>query len=534
MQTMSTGQQALDIRYYFSVIRNRALSVLLVTAIALGFALGLSFLQTPVYVATAKVVVKLPVSPTGAPVAAGELIEMETEAEIAKSQEVAAVAAPKVPDATPSEVLGAIDVEAPVETQVLVITYSDPSPRRAATGAQAVASAYLEYKVEQAQEALELARLPLDKRLRILQARLSELNKDLEGRQGPVNSGISVRRDVITSELGVIRNQLALLGGVLVDPGEIIDVAEPPTSPARPNHALNGILGLAVGLILGVVIALLRERLDDKIRTPDELAAASRAPVLGLIPTIARRVRNGSVFLAGGKKTRPAQEAYRALRASLSFAIRQRELKVVMVTSAEPGAGKSTTAANLAVAMAQANSNVILVSGDLHQPTLTRIFGVDSELGLGDYLANPKITRGLYTEVGVPGLRLVASSATTGTTERLSSPAMKDLMGRLRESADIVLIDTPPVLSVSDALLLAPYADGALFVARAGSTIDAAVEEARIRLSQVGTDVIGSVLNHAQSTEVTLSRRSYGGAGNDENGKSALSISSSRTVGTPT
>ena len=208
----------------------------------------------------------------------------------------------------------------------------------------------------------------------------------------------------------------------------------------------------------------------------------------------------GSSLITISDPSSPVSEAFRALRTNIQFAAVDRELHTLLVTSAEPGANKSEMAANLAVTMAQADQRVILVDCDLRKPALHTLFGLESERGLvtmmlgEDDLGEPPLQA-----TGVPGLSLLAAGPKPPRpSDVLSSKRMERIIELLRERADILLFDAPPILSVTDGSILATKVDGVLLVTKAGYTKREQVEDAKAQLNKVNAHIVGAVLGNAE------------------------------------
>jgi capsular exopolysaccharide synthesis family protein len=194
-----------------------------------------------------------------------------------------------------------------------------------------------------------------------------------------------------------------------------------------------------------------------------------------------------------------AAEAYRTLRTNIQFSSLDRPLKTLLITSTAPDEGKSTTLANLAVTMAQAEQRVLIVDCDLRRPSLHSIFGLSNELGLTSAILEQEPGELPIQATAVPGLSLLASGPLPPRpADLLGSRRMGAMMERLRAAADIVLIDTPPVVAVTDAAVLAPQVDGVLLVLQAGHTRRDRAREARQILEKVKAHIIGVVLNNAR------------------------------------
>jgi non-specific protein-tyrosine kinase len=194
-----------------------------------------------------------------------------------------------------------------------------------------------------------------------------------------------------------------------------------------------------------------------------------------------------------------AAEAYRTLRTNIQFSSLDRSLKTLLITSTAPDEGKSVTLANLAVTMAQAEQRVLMVDCDLRRPSLHSIFGLSNEQGLTSAILEQGEGELPIQATAVPGLSLLASGPLPPRpADLLGSRRMVALLERMRASADIVLIDTPPVVAVTDAAVLAPQVDGVLLVLQAGHTRRDRAREARLILEKVKAHIIGVVLNNAR------------------------------------
>jgi succinoglycan biosynthesis transport protein ExoP len=273
--------------------------------------------------------------------------------------------------------------------------------------------------------------------------------------------------------------------------------AQTPTSPVKPRVLLNTILGLLSGAVLGVSTAFLLEYLDDTIKTPEEVSAVLDLPTLGNVTRIpgVKELKDGLIALKEPRS--PLVEAYRALRTNVQFSLVGNPSASILVTSAGPKEGKSTTLANLGTVMAQAGKRIILADTDLRRPTLHEFFEVPREPGLTDLLLDdePEVTKYLR-ETSIPGLWLLPSGPLPpNPSELLSSPQAGRIFEDLKDRADVVLFDSPPVLAVTDATILSTKVRGVLLVLDAGTTRTDVAQQGQEALTQVGASILGVVLN---------------------------------------
>ncbi len=301
----------------------------------------------------------------------------------------------------------------------------------------------------------------------------------------------------------------------------VVDVARIPTSPIKPNVPRNMELGLILGLACGIGLAFTLESLDTSIRTMEQVNAISALPALGTIPlqfanngSLRRRLKPVSVemdnptppaLVTYERPKSEAAEAYRSLRTSILLSSFGAPPKVILVTSALPQEGKTTISANSALVLAQRGDRVLLIDADLRRPGIDKLFGFRSRGGLSTLISGgDKFEDVVVPFTDVPNLWILpAGPIPPQPAELLGSTVMKDHIARWRNEFDHVVIDTPPCLSVTDAVVLSPEADRVILVARAGKTTKIALRRACELLLQVNARVMGIVLNalNMHSTE---------------------------------
>lgn len=276
----------------------------------------------------------------------------------------------------------------------------------------------------------------------------------------------------------------------------VVKNAALPTDPVSPQPVKNLLLALVLGGLLGVALAVVRDRLDVTVRSTADLSGLSTAPNLGGIPYDPNAPRQALALLTDPMGRRA--EAYRALRTNLRFVNAARRPRRIVVTSAIVGEGKSTTTANLAMALADSGASVCAIEADLRRPGLLSSFGLDGGIGLTDVLiGNCAIDEVLQPFGDLPLDLLGAGTLPPNPSELLGSPVMVDLLDQLTQRYDVVLCDAPPVLPVTDAAVLATHCDGVLVIAASGAVTVPGVTETLRQLDAVGAKVLGIVLNRA-------------------------------------
>jgi exopolysaccharide transport family protein len=295
----------------------------------------------------------------------------------------------------------------------------------------------------------------------------------------------------------------------------IIDAARVPTFPSEPNIPRNLSFALVLGVISGVGLAFLLENMDNTVRTPEQAQAISGLPSLGMIPLGSKSAGHGAakrLALTASKEVvetvtqvRPQSqmaESYRALRTSLLLSNLGAPPKVIMVTSARPQEGKTTTSINTAIVLAQKGVRVLLVDADLRRPSIHKTLGMGPRSGLSNVLTgSATLSQTITTSPILPNLFIMpAGMPPPNPAELLASSNMRDLIAELRQQFDHIVIDTPPTLSVTDAVVLSPRADATILVIRSGQTTKQALRRARDILMQVNAHVAGVLLNAVDLT----------------------------------
>ncbi|GBD11055.1 Tyrosine-protein kinase YwqD [bacterium HR23] len=287
--------------------------------------------------------------------------------------------------------------------------------------------------------------------------------------------------------------QLLAMGTLLV-----VEPALPPRTPVAPAKGRLTALAVLLGALVGLVGGLALEALNNKVRSPEEVEALTGLPVLGTIFLWKARESGARPIWGRDRPKSTMAEAYRQVQANAQFVLAGHpHAKALLITSPTSDEGKSTTAVNLAVAFAQAGMRVLLVDADLRHTDLHRWFGLPNQQGLSNLLADASLSpASLVQETGIERLRLLSAGPTPpNPAELLSLPRAQQVFQALEGLADVVLIDAPPVIPVSDALRLARLADGVLLVARAQATVREALLQAYRAVRQTGTPVLGVVLN---------------------------------------
>jgi polysaccharide biosynthesis transport protein len=477
-----------SLRAYGQIIRRRKWWVILITLAGLAISLGLSLTEPDQYSASAQVIVQASTASTalGAvpqPVTATQVQTLQLLVTGAPVRQAVRRQLGSTPGVTATEI---------AQTNAIAITATSSSPARAAAVANAYARAFVRNQVDLAITAMTAAESQLKAHIRVLRKQITTER---------AIRGDSAQLAALVNQEGVLSQQLAQLqvdAAGNTAPVVLDSPAQVPTSPSSPKPPEDAALGLVAGLVLGLGGAFLRDNLDDALLTQESAERTAGAPVLATVPLVPSwKRRDRPLVISIANPTSPAAEAYRSLRTSLQFAGQERDLRTILVTSPASEEGKTTTLANLGAVYAQAGKQVVLVSCDLRRPRLGKFLGVDESVGLTTVLLGEHALAQVVQPVqGDRRLWVLPSGPLpSNPAELLSGQGAQEVFAALTQSFDVVLIDSPPLLPVTDAVLLSRQVDATVLVVAAGQTRRGELQRAAEKLDQVSAPVVGIVLN---------------------------------------
>lgn len=490
----------MELRDYLNVIRARKAAIIQAVLIVTLTALVVSLVQPKTYLGEARVLVQE--KDAGAALFGQVLPELSSQPERALQTQVQIMQLRPLAEAairklnlgeTPKELLSRVQVSAVGQTNLVTIRVQDTSPDRAAEIANALAEEYVTWSKESKRESLRAASAEVDRRLQVTKEEILELGRRIkaEGRSDDVAAELQIATGAYTT-LAEKLEQLRINEQLEIGSGRVVSTAVEDPVPIAPKPARNSVLGGLVGVVFGVGMAFLLEYLDSTIKSTEEAEKVFGAPVLGIVPMerFDKGVKRQLTIIDSPGSA--AAEAYRVLRNSLDFVNFEHNLKTIMVTSATPREGKSTVSANLATSLAQAGKKVVLVSCDFRRPTTDQFFAVNNMIGLSDVLLGTHSLKAALQKTSDEGLLVLgAGKMPPNPSELLASAKMCDLIESLKEWADWIVVDTPPVLAVADPISVARWVDAVLMVSKAGESTREAAGKAVELLGKVGARIIG-------------------------------------------
>jgi capsular exopolysaccharide synthesis family protein len=286
---------------------------------------------------------------------------------------------------------------------------------------------------------------------------------------------------------------------------EVVDAAEVPERPIRPNTRGNLIIGLLVSLVISLIMAFVSEALDSRIQTPAAVKSVLGLPSLGMLPFVSSKsLKGGKLVLSHGVPAEYA-EACRSLRTNIIASAGGKKGRSLLLTSAAPGDGKSIVAVNLAIALGRSGSRVIIIDADLRRPVLHQLLEREQRPGLVEVLSGTKRPSDAIVATRSPNVWLLPSgTGVANPSEQLGSTRFREFLAKLSDSFDWVIVDSPPVMAVTDPAVIAHLASGVLFVVNARRTRQRVAQAALDQLETAGASFAGAVLN-----SVTLDRHHY-------------------------
>jgi capsular exopolysaccharide synthesis family protein len=509
----ASADGSLDLREFLQKVTRRKWLILGVVVLVASLAAAYSYSRPKVFSATATVLAR-PILVQSTDTDPLDNLSMPTEAQLVGSNGVARIARTLMGSTESiADLLKRVSVSTPENTQILQISFKDSGADTARRGAQGFAQGYLEFKAAQALRAIAENSATIQDQIDEVDLAIQAVDDEIEGfpPESPERtSAESERESLEATRLGLL-NQKTAWETSASDPGEVVERAEEPSSPISPKHQVDLALGILLGLGLGVALASVREQLQDRIEDSSGFRRSLKAPVLGLIPESPMLRGDLPRLVTIDEPRSPAAEAYRTLRTNLLAACKAAKVRTILVTGSRQAEGKTTTAVNLAVALAQVGRSVVLISADLRYPRVHSLLGIGNEQGLGQVLLGTLALNNAVVDTSVPNLRVLPSgpaSEVDEPAELLQSDRMFEVIRGCRQ-ADFVIIDGPPIEPVADSLVLSDLVDGVLFVADAQEGTRGGVSRSRHQLEQVGGTILGGILNRVHESKTPTAYGTY-------------------------
>ncbi len=519
MQTSTTNDAGLQVADYGRMMRRQAWLILLVMLGCGVLAAGYTALQSKSYQATSGVLVKpIIINPADASKRTSDLINMDTESQLVRSAPVVGLAKAALKSSmTQDQLTEAVSVTVPANTEVLQITYTGSSAKAAQQGAQAFTDAYLKYRSAQASSDAKSQLAAAQKQALYITSQLLDVSGKIAG--AATNSTdkafYTSSQQALTSQLTDTRTTISRLTNIVIDPGTVVQSPEVPKKASSPSLPLDVAIGLALGALLGLLVAMIRHRRDDRVRSASDLEESLDLPVLATVPT--SRASGGQLATLGGSAA--ALEAYRRLRsvllgmlhddgrrrpeATLAEALpaaREGERprapgRIILITAAGENADTAEVGANLAVLFAKGGASVVLIDTRTDSPA-TAVFGLRNDRGLSDVVEHEAYGEELVQRpADIPNLAVIGSGRGANSVgEVMSTRVGRRLLEWLQRSADYVIITADSVTASADAQTLAPMAHAVLLTVPAGVAREHEVRSASHDLAQVGAPIAGAVL----------------------------------------
>ncbi|HXA34006.1 MAG TPA: polysaccharide biosynthesis tyrosine autokinase [Acidimicrobiales bacterium] len=491
---------------YARILWRRKLTILIVVVVAVAATVGLDSVRTKRYTGTARLLfVSQSYSSVGA-VTPLSPTDIATDIGLVQSSTVKAIVAKSLKTAPPP-----VSVAEQGTTEIATVSVTSTDPAFAAKAANAYAKGYIQASQQRFLNTSQAAENQLQGQINALQNQINGLQNQINqanSKDTSTLSNLDNQLGALASQQNTLRAQLSQIQvNVAQSPsgGQLVEPATQSNSPVSPKRVTDALIALVIGLIVGIAVALLRETLDDRIRTKAELErVAGGLPSLGLIPVVGEWHDRKKPFLISALHPRsPPAEAYRGLRTSIQFISLDKAIKTLQVTSPAAADGKTTTSANLAVTMAEAGKNVVLVGCDLRRPRIHDFFGLSNNVGFTSILVGDvSLEDALQSVPDHKNLTVLPSGPIPpNPSELLGSAKAREVIARLAQAADVVILDSAPVLPVTDAAVLARQVDAILLVAKSGSTTQKDITRSVEVLTRVDAPLAGLVLNGASEAD---------------------------------
>jgi non-specific protein-tyrosine kinase len=502
-------QTTVSLRHYLDVLWRRKWIIVLTMVLVTLIVVGASLLQPTRYAGTARVIAvqQSPALNVATSLDVGSLTLDErgltTLASFVVTPDMATRAGEQLERVGDTDaLLESVTAEADTTTDIILVRALAAEPTEAADVANAFAEQFVAWRREIQQTSLDEAIATIDEEIEV-----TETN--------------TLRRQLLLDQ----RSQLEVLKTLLNGDVQIGESARPSSVPASPKPVRNGALALAGGLMLGIGLAFVREALDIKLRSVDAIAESTSIPFIGAIPSLSKEQRTGDSLVVLDDPRGAVAEAFRFLRTNLEFVNFNRDVKTILITSPEPSQGKSTTIANLAIALLRSGKRVAVIGADLRRPALHRFFKIANSRGVTTVVSGGSTLEDAVQVLSFGDHSRMVTAAVERTAKPLQQPdvpeqpggelqltvlpsgplppnpgeivtskQLTEVLQKLQATHDYVLVDAPPMFAVGDAAAMADKVDGVLAVLRLDQTTRDTLREVEMFLSRVPSRTLGIVV----------------------------------------
>jgi capsular exopolysaccharide synthesis family protein len=514
-----TDREGYELRHYLSVIRRRKFTILIPTLIGLALGILLGNLRPTTWTSTAEVIAQVMSPESVLAVAGGGQAGADATG---AATEVAVMGSQAVKNAVKERV--GHDVEVTITTDpdsdVSRLTVEGDDREQVQQDAQAYAESYVQLRQGQLETMMAAGITQVETNIANVNNEINALAEPIAALDADIGvtydsvirNGLENERELLVSQRDNLTSRrdelleqldtLRLAQTVNPDYGvEILGPASEPENAGGPGQLSIAVAGAGLGLLLGLVLAFVREQFDEKVFSKRSVEEVSGLPVIGVLPRI-RGVEHGAAVVAELSSSPSTVEAFRRLRTSVQLALADRGGWQLLVASPDARDGRTLTAANLAVTLAAADSMVLIVDANFRRPRLYEVFDVSNDIGLSSVLSGrasiSDAVQSLYPNLAV----LTAGPPVADPASLLAGPATHSVFDALAREADYLIIDGPPLLPVSDGLFLAQMVDGVVLVTRARRTRASHIKAAMEMLTDAKAPLLGAVLNGVSSRQV--------------------------------
>jgi non-specific protein-tyrosine kinase len=493
---------SIDLRQYLALIIHWWWLILLATFLATGVGYLISRQTTPIYRASTMILISE--GNSGQAADYSSLLTSErlasTYARIITTRPVLEMVIYRLGlPLTPNQLASMVTVTPVRDTQLIIITVDSTNPGLSGAVANALYLVFSEQiqetqssRYSASKDSLKVQMTETENEIADLRQAISSANdpSEIDRLETRFNQYRQIYANLLMSYEQIRTAEAQALSNVVQ-----LEKAVAPTNPIRPRTMQNILIGAIAGFFLSVGGIFVSEAFDDTVKSPEEITRRLRLPIMGAITRYEEP--EGGQLITCAQPRSPIAETFRALRTNVQYASVDHPIRTLIVTSPAPADGKTTIAANLATVIAQSGVRVTVVDADLHRPRAHHVFQVAPRPGLSNLFIKSNVhLDGSYQPTNTDSLHVItAGELPPNPSELLGSKKMREIIDAILAESDMVFIDTPPVLSVTDAVVLAPIVDGVLIVIRPGVTKMAALKTSVEQLRYVGANLVGVVLN---------------------------------------